>query len=417
MNRTALLLLLLAGLVVLGIASTQVSLGSAQEPLPTPTATPAGNPHETGDCLACHTKPGMTTKFADGEVISITYDPQQHTSQIHTGLNCVACHENQRKYPHVKSTNDGCTLCHWQISGNAQPPATLAFDNTYQDPRALTLEISQACGKCHGDMAQAVSDSAHARVMADGNRYAPVCVDCHGSHDITPVTGAPRSLIPQICSKCHLAEYTTYLTSVHGAALLDNGNPDVPTCGDCHGIHKISGPSDASFRADSIEVCGKCHSNKALMDKYGISTAVLTTYLDDFHGRTVNFFRLTGETQVTKATCYDCHGIHNIRKPDDPLSQVYPTNLQKTCGQCHTDANIRFPQAWLGHQIPTAQKMPVLFAVNTIYSVFIPLVIGGFGVYILLDARRRLATWFRNLLRPKNRLQPETPADKQSPGH
>ena len=79
------------------------------------------------------------------------------------------------------------------------------------------------------------------------------------------------------------------------------------------------------------------------MSKYGISTDVFTTYLDDFHGRTVDFFRQSGELNVPTATCYDCHGIHDIRKPDDPLSTVYPTNLQKTCSKCHQDAEHPVP--------------------------------------------------------------------------
>ena len=34
--------------------------------------------------------------------------------------------------------------------------------------------------------------------------------------------------------------------------------------------------------------------------------------------------------------CYDCHGIHNVRPPDDTLSTVYKENIPSTCGKCHT---------------------------------------------------------------------------------
>ncbi len=33
--------------------------------------------------------------------------------------------------------------------------------------------------------------------------------------------------------------------------------------------------------------------------------------------------------------CYDCHGIHNVRGPEDTLSTVYKENIPETCGQCH----------------------------------------------------------------------------------
>jgi hypothetical protein len=126
------------------------------------------------------------------------------------------------------------------------------------------------------------------------------------------------------------------------------------------------------------------------MDKYGIATDVFETYLDDFHGRTVNLFRVRSDaTQSHKAVCFDCHGIHNIRPVHDSLSTVYPTNLQHTCQQCHEDASIRFPDAWLSHYLPTLEHTPALVVINWAYRILIPLVIGGFLVYIGLDINRR----------------------------
>ena len=117
---------------------------------------------------------------------------------------------------------------------------------------------------------------------------------------------------------------------------------------------------------------------------------MLQNYLNDFHGRTVNLFREKGGLSSNKAVCFDCHGIHNIRRPDDPLSSVYPDNLQKTCQQCHEDASIRFPQAWLSHYTPSWEQTPVLYAVNIIYKmILIPGTLGGFAIYIGLDARKR----------------------------
>jgi hypothetical protein len=126
------------------------------------------------------------------------------------------------------------------------------------------------------------------------------------------------------------------------------------------------------------------------MAKYGISTNVLQTYLDDFHGRTVDYDRKSNAAAVPEATCYDCHGIHNVRSPQDASSTVYPTNLQHTCQKCHSDAEISFPQAWLGHSAPDLKKSPILFAVNWFYQVSIPVVLVSIGIYILLDAQRRV---------------------------
>ena len=126
------------------------------------------------------------------------------------------------------------------------------------------------------------------------------------------------------------------------------------------------------------------------MRKYDLSADVFQTYLDDFHGATVDLFRREGAgVQSNKAVCFDCHGIHNIRKSDDPLSTIYPTNLQGTCQQCHADAGIRFPETWLSHYVPTWEDTPALLVVNSIYYVLIPLVIGSMLVYTGLDASKR----------------------------
>jgi len=254
----------------------------------------------------------------------------------------------------------------------------------------MTLSIDDACRSCHEEEFKVAADSIHVKVQEGGNRYAPVCVDCHGSHDIS-TPDEPRAKISRICGDCHRAVYTTYASSVHGAALEEDSNPDVPTCVDCHGVHNVRGPHNTFFRNDSITICGDCHANKKLMDKYGISTQVLQTYLNDFHGRSVDLFRREGAGRPgDEAVCFDCHGTHNILPPDDPRSTIYPTNIQHTCQQCHEEATIRFPEAWLSHYIPTFKQTPILYLVNIVYGyLLIPGVIGGFLVYIGLDARKR----------------------------
>ena len=64
----------------------------------------------------------------------------------------------------------------------------------------------------------------------------------------------------------------------------------MPTCIDCHGVHNIEDPRTAAFRLQSPEMCAKCHADRALMAKYGISTDVFNTYVADFHGTTVAIF-------------------------------------------------------------------------------------------------------------------------------
>lgn len=366
----------------------------AQEASPTPTAAlKVPSPHQTGDCLGCHSNPDMLGRFADGKTMSLYYDPREHEGSNHIE-GCRSCHDAQQEYPHKNSQKQSCNVCHSQILGGDSQGAPVFEVTPYQDARAVSMEINSSCQKCHEEKFQEITDSEHTRVLERGNRYAPICVDCHGSHNITSPS-EPRTKIAQICSKCHTSVYTTYESSVHGAALEADSNPDVPTCNNCHGSHKVDGPDNVNFRADSITLCGNCHADNDLMGKYDISTNVFQTYLDDFHGRTVDFSRKAGDVKITKATCYDCHGVHNIQAPENEMSSVYPANLQETCQQCHPDAGITFPQAWLSHYSPTWEDTPLLFAITAFYKFFIPTLIGGFVVYIVIDARRRVADKFR----------------------
>ncbi len=371
-------------------------------PTPLPSATPlVGNPHENGDCLACHGNPNMKGKLPSGEVISLYVSPVVDQSSYHTqkGVGCGFCHLEQATYPHKRESRSSCGLCHADVtgSGTPQPGAAQVFDLPFADSREITLSVNQNCANCHGDKFEAVKSSAHTRIFNEGNRYAPVCADCHSPHSIGPVD---RIEATKICSKCHGAEYTAYRTSVHGVALENEFNHDVPNCEDCHGSHSVIGPAEEQFRAKvATQVCGKCHADKTLMAKYGLSTEILSTYMDDVHGRT-DFLGNADNSATVKATCYDCHGTHNILSPKNPYSKVYPDNLQKTCQQCHKDASITFPQTWLSHKTPSESSMPGLFVTNQFSLGAVITVILAIALFIILDLRqRRIAKMFSNTRR------------------
>lgn len=368
-----------------------------QETIPvTPTPTPGGEPSGTNpvsqnqDCMMCHSDPRFNATFADGERLSMNVDLPAYQRSVHSaaGLQCVACHTGNTSYPH-ELAQVGCQTCHLGESGKPQDYTTLEVRIEAPSKRAFVLGVNETCRKCHAEKFVESRDSAHAKVMDSGNDLAPACVDCHGGHEITP-PDQPRSKIAKTCSVCHLSVYTTYRSSVHGAALEEHDNPDVPTCTDCHGVHNVRGPRDPKFHNDVPTMCGRCHGNPALMAKYGISTDVFQTYEADFHGKTVELFRRQSPNLPSnKAVCYDCHGIHNIRRVDDPKSTVAQANLLNTCRQCHTEAGFRFPAAWSGHFPATWNHYPILFIVNTGYQILIATLIGGFLVYIALDAQRR----------------------------
>lgn len=401
-NRFLLLSLLLVGGIIaltwmgtMPVRADQLSLQSANTPTPAPVATSTPeSPHGAeSNCMMCHSNPNFHGIFKDGDSVSLTVDTSELKKSVHAeaGLTCEACHSNISAYPHTEKEQVTCTTCHPQMGGGEETQyAALTVKMPYEDKRAMVLDINEKCYTCHEEENKNTEGSAHKKVFESGNTEAPMCVDCHGGHD-TIKPGTPRTVIVDICGKCHESVYTSYKVSVHGETLYkDPINADVPTCISCHGVHSVRGPREVTFRGDSIEICGKCHANEPLMARYDVSTHVFDTYLNDFHGRTVSLFQEAGKTSSNKATCYDCHGIHNIRRPEDPLSSVNSANLQHTCQQCHKNASSTFTQAWLSHTEISWEKTPLLFAVRSAYAWFlIPATIGGFIIYIALDARRR----------------------------
>jgi predicted CXXCH cytochrome family protein len=317
-------------------------------------------------CLACHSDKNLSIKLPSGETLSLYTDEAAFNNSVHgkQGQRCTACHTNITGFPH--------------------PPIAV------KDARDFSLQMYSLCQQCHNDVYQKQLDSMHAKGLAAGNRNAAVCTDCHTAHAVSDPT-QPRSRIPQTCQKCHSDVYNQYKGSVHGAALLDQSNPDVPTCIDCHGVHNIGDPTTAAFRLRSPQICAKCHTDKVMMKRYNISTNVLNSYVADFHGTTVEMFeKQSPDAPTNKAVCYDCHGIHDIRKPDDPQSTVFKQNLLKTCQQCHPDATTNFPSSWLSHYDASPDKYPIVYYVNLFYRIAIPAIIGGMLAFVLLDLARRI---------------------------
>jgi predicted CXXCH cytochrome family protein len=262
---------------------------------------------------------------------------------------------------------------------------------TFGSRRDLALALDTQCRRCHFANYTKTLDSVHQQAVARGDRTAPVCVDCHGSHDVKKAA-APREAVSKTCAACHEGVANAYARSVHGQALT-KGNIDVPVCTDCHHAHDVAGPRSTQWELRTPELCGSCHANASVMNKYGLSTKVFSTYLTDFHGKTAALRSSQGTptTGAVVARCTDCHGVHDIQKSTADTSPVIQANLLKTCRQCHADATANFPAAWLSHYEPSLKKAPLVYAVKVSYAVIIPFMIGGLGLQILLHLWRLMA--------------------------
>jgi hypothetical protein len=226
-----------------------------------------------------------------------------------------------------------------------------------------------------------------------GRLDAPTCIDCHGGHTVSS-PGEERLPVVKKCRKCHQNIYKVYSASVHGEALINDENRDVPTCIDCHSSHSIKDPLMAEFHNYIPDLCSNCHSNAAVMGKYGLSPDVVNTYLSDFHGLTLSLYQEEARerewSDKPMAVCTDCHGTHDIMSMSGADLNMIKKNLLKRCRTCHHDATENFPEAWLSHHEPSLKFSAGVFLVEKFYGIMLPLMIVGLLFHVLLQIWRYL---------------------------
>ena len=283
-------ILLLASLLLVLLVGTFATRGvDAQEPAPLPPAAAVEIPDET--CLTCHRQDDLHLDFPSGTQLPVTVDEAMLAGRCTPTSPARAVTPTSPAIP-TASRLPKATVTSRSTTARAAPTATPTR------PSKKWTASTPACS-------------------AAGIDEAAVCADCHGSHNIQPISREKHPDVPltasaAFCEKCHAGIHEKYRDSVHGQALT-TGNPDVPTCITCHPAHTAEDPRTIDFRIKSPELCASCHADKELMAKYGISTEVFETYVADFHGKTVMLFEQTAPGQATnKAVCIDCHGVHDI---------------------------------------------------------------------------------------------------------
>jgi nitrate/TMAO reductase-like tetraheme cytochrome c subunit len=317
-------------------------------------------------CLRCHSHDNQKI-FKNGQFISLLVKVDDIRNSAHR--------------------NVACSDCHFGYSSEEHPRRRFGSKREYR------LSSSEICRRCHFDKYSKVSESIHFSMINVGRLDAPTCIDCHGGHVVSS-PGKDRLSVVYKCRTCHKEIYNIYSLSVHGDALINMDNKDVPTCIDCHSSHSIKDPLMSEFHNYIPDMCSKCHSNEAIMGKYGLSTEVINTYMSDFHGLTLSLYReeAQGRNWADKpmAVCTDCHGTHDIISMSGADLQVIKKNLLKRCRTCHKDATENFSEAWLSHHKPSFQFSTGVFLVEKLYKIMLPLMVVGLLFQILLQIWRYL---------------------------
>jgi formate dehydrogenase gamma subunit len=313
----------------------------------------AGEPVQDRVCFKCHADQAQQAKFKDGTTLSVFIDKARFSQSVHgrKGQRCVECHAD--------------------IEIDSHPERELTSHRSYR------VEISATCNRCHDKSAARMAKNAHAK----GGKDDPVCADCHNPHyDVTKPNGASTSLV-QACAKCHAEISKMYSKSAHGA-----GHDGVPVCTNCHRLHEPTSADTTASRLHTVSLCETCHGDPKKMASYGLSTDVMQTYLQDFHGLAVRYSK-TGNSSETaiKATCVDCHGFHNTPGKSGPGSLTMKSNLATVCRKCHPGATEQFSAAWLSHYIPSPDRAPMVYFAQLFYRVFIPFMVVGLLTLIAMD--------------------------------
>jgi hypothetical protein len=256
------------------------------------------------DCLMCHEDKALKgTK--NGRSFSVFVDTKKLDSSIHSDLDCIMCHADLEgtEFPHTENVK------------KAQ------------------------CLPCHEDAQKLFDEGIHGKAYKNGDRLAPNCQTCHGSHDIIKVNDPNSAVapikIPFLCGSCHKEGAAVqvqrkipedhilenYSESMHGDGLLKKGLSVAATCASCHSPHRIlphTDPRSTIAKNNIAATCTKCHME-----------------IEQVHRKVIKGELWEKQAHVLPA-CVDCHQPHKIR------SAFYEQGLADgDCLRCHSDVNLK----------------------------------------------------------------------------
>lgn len=310
-----------------------------------------GAVHAGADCKDCHTgynpdEIPHTKAKVKVDCKSCHDDVKSGPHSVHSKVDCASCHNPHYSSPVKEIKNnlvDFCTKCHnqknvtiFKTSVHAKKNIDCSScHNSGHDVKMITrTEIANTCNQCHKNAHEKLGNILNVSMSSNSNPNAPVCTDCHGTHQ---VSSNKLSIQTNACLKCHLDEtkfpgvqkgsadfVKQYKTSIHGMK-RDKNDVEAAGCIDCHGNHILDdpkNPQNSTIKANLMETCGKCHADE--VEKFKKSA----------HGQAY----LSGKNKDAPS-CTKCHGEHNMKSiaPNEKYTKIQQTDL---CLNCHKDTEI-----------------------------------------------------------------------------
>jgi len=311
------------------------------------------------NCASCHTPHNILPHT----------DPNSSIARRNIAATCTKCHA-QIEQVHRKTIRGEL----WEKEAHVLP----ACVDCHQPHKIRNVFYAQGmadadCMRCHGNHQLKASDGRNLLVQVDdvaGSRHAKVaCSQCHSEVNASRVRPCETITHPVDCSRCHEEVGQQYQRSKHGQ-LLAAGDKNAPTCKECHGTHHILGkhdPVSVSFSTNVPTLCGRCHreGEKAAVRYAGRQHEIIQHYTESIHGKGLLKSGLT----VT-ATCTNCHTAHLVLPRTDPDSTVNPKNVPATCGACHHGIQEQFVESVHSASITkTDKELPVCSDCHSAHSI------------------------------------------------
>jgi hypothetical protein len=146
-----------------------------------------------------------------------------------------------------------CTDCH---------TAHKELPHTNPESSINRNNISNTCGTCHHGIEEQFENSVHSPRVTETDKQLPVCYDCHSAHEIKRADSEGFKLeIMSQCGRCHEQIAETYFDTYHGK-VSQLGYTKTAKCYDCHGSHDIlpvTNPKSRLSRQNVVETCKTCH--------------------------------------------------------------------------------------------------------------------------------------------------------------
>ena len=218
-----------------------------------------------------------------------------------------------------------------------RPHAALECNNCHADigkelPHKDKLQPVD-CGACHSDQQAKYKESLHGRALRKGDRMAPTCAACHGSHNVLRTISTMQ--IPRLCGQCHRegspVELTheigeknvlgNYTDSIHGEGLFKRGLTVTAVCTSCHTSHFVlphTDPRSSIAKRNIAATCTRCHAQ-----------------IETVHRKVIRGELWEKQPNLIPA-CVDCHEPHKVRKV------FYPQGMSdRDCMRCHANPDLK----------------------------------------------------------------------------